>query len=48
MTKTTDNQQLVLMLRDYGVSHVFFVPTIRMASFVLMEGAVAPPARIPL
>jgi acetolactate synthase-1/2/3 large subunit len=37
VAKTTGNQQLVVMLRDYGVSHVFFVPTIRMTSFALME-----------
>jgi acetolactate synthase-1/2/3 large subunit len=38
MTKITGNQQLAEMLRDYGVSHVFFVPTIRMASLAAMDG----------
>jgi acetolactate synthase-1/2/3 large subunit len=38
MTKITGSQQLAEMLRDYGVSHVFFVPTIRMTSIAAMEG----------
>ena len=37
MTKITGNRQLAEMLRDYGVSHVFFVPTILMESLAAME-----------
>jgi acetolactate synthase I/II/III large subunit len=38
MTKITGNRQLALMVRDYGVSHVFFVPTIVMETLAAMEG----------
>ena len=38
MTKITGNRQLAEMIRDYGVSHVFFVPTILMETLAAMEG----------
>jgi acetolactate synthase I/II/III large subunit len=38
MTKITGNRQLAEMLRDYSVSHVFFMPTILMESLAAMEG----------
>ena len=38
MTKITGDRQLAEMIRDYGVSHVFFVPTILMETLAAMEG----------
>jgi acetolactate synthase I/II/III large subunit len=37
MTKITGNRQLAEMLRDYSVSHVFFMPTMLMESLAAME-----------
>ena len=37
MAKTTGNRQLAEMIRDYGVSHVFFVPTIVMETLAHLE-----------
>jgi acetolactate synthase I/II/III large subunit len=37
MTSVTGNRQLAEMIRDYGVSHVFFVPTIVMDTLAALE-----------
>ncbi len=38
MPKTTGNRLLAEMIRDYGASHVFFVPRIVMEPFAAMAG----------